>query len=911
MAFSAVLTGTARSCTLTSGSNSMVVSSATGLVVGATIQGTGVPTGSRIGSISGTTVTMVTATGAVSNATVGGAQNLIFSSVYGSTLTITMSGATDYATPQDIYNAGFGVMETGNAKREIFFPGGLTVYWGSIVAGAVFDFLNWTLEFGVGGRWQFEGAVILGELRGGYLVNGTQFMKTAGPTFYSNSWNNGGAGGSNMWTGTATGTMTGKFRMHNVRFVEYAGSNASFYFAAGRMEMVVENMILDHQGDSAGANASIGAAYGTLKNTYIVKANAGISATNGTNFATFDGIYYVGNYQSSPNHKFSMPDGFTLDGYQPQVTSSQLLGGFNSSTLEIYSNINLSTAGWGLNDLKTKYQRYGGPITLKFPRTVAFEFNDSTAANLTGVTLYIKSGSTSIVNAVQAGDYSAATQGLNLVWTTSINSYRVCDSFVDTISQVAQIRKYGYIEQSTSYSLNLAAYSQPFFMLSDTYVSSISEATAAAITTAGINWSTKTITPTADLSYDQINARIAYELAQTANSAQADPRSLTGANLTLTSGWTLVVNTGRTISAGTAITYIYVPTVTLVGTGKITGVYASTAGTSTTFQFQSVAVGSSLVIYDASGTTKYFQQEVTSSGDYSYYIAPGVTGTYTWAIEKYGTKRETGSFAANAGGLLFYVPAYAEDVGITQATKATVAAYTALETNSKVYDYVAYKRLSEAFIKIGQITTRSGTSIEWISGYNVKVKSTNASVFSLTGTTFYIKSSSLAGDTKYTTNILVPPATMTADTTEVITTEIEDGNGDSSITIEASGISTFEIWKITDATSPDDYATGTLMATVGIGKWRFLHADGYKFVVRDTTTNYRVVVEAEKGIYMAELFFGAAVQLAQAAEVTEINNKVDVMQIDLEAIKGDSFVKNKHSLVQIKKKAALAAALSA
>lgn len=126
-----------------------------------------------------------------------------------------------------------------------------------------------------------------------------------------------------------------------------------------------------------------------------------------------------------------------------------------------------------------------------------------------------------------------------------------------------------------------------------------------------------------------------------------------------------------------------------------------------------------------------------------------------------------------------------------------------------------------------------------------------------------------------------------------------------------AGESTFEIWKITDATSPDDYATGTLMATVGIGKWRFLHADGYKFVVRDTTTNYRVVVEAEKGIYMAELFFGAAVQLAQAAEVTEINNKVDVIAIDLDAIKGTGFVKDKHSLTNIKKKAALAAALSA
>jgi hypothetical protein len=74
------------------------------------------------------------------------------------------------------------------------------------------------------------------------------------------------------------------------------------------------------------------------------------------------------------------------------------------------------------------------------------------------------------------------------------------------------------------------------------------------------------------------------------------------------------------------------------------------------------------------------------------------------------------------------------------------------------------------------------------------------------------------------------------------------------------------------------------MATVGIGTWRFLSADGYKFVIRDQTTNYRVVVEAEKGSYTAELFFGAAVQLAQAAEVTQINTKVDILQNAVDAL---------------------------
>lgn len=909
MAVSIVMTGTGRSCTLTSGSNSMVVSSATGLVVGATIQGTGIPTGSRIRSISGTTVLMETGTGADSNATVSGAQSLIFSSVWGSILTISMSASGDTSNMDAIYNAGFGVKQRGLAAREIYFPGALGVEWKNIVAGAIFDFQNWTVECGPRGYWAWEQSSIFGELRGGYLVNGTQFIKAAGPTFISNDFKNSTAGGSNMFTGTATGTVTGTFRMNNLRVVATNSGNRCPFFVTGRMNCIVDNMILDYQGDS-GPNASFGAAFGALNNTTIVKANSGISNPNLGNYATINGLSYAGLYTDSPNHKFSIPNNYVLEGYAPQVLSTQLLAGFSDNTTETYANIELTSAGWGLNDLKTKYQRYGGPNTINFPRRVSLEFNDSTGSNLTGVTLYISSGATSLINAVQAGDYSANTQALVLGWTSSIASYRAPNTITDTISQTAQIRKYGYIQQSTSYSLNLASYSQPFFMLADASLSGYSEATAAAITTAGINWSTKTITPTADLTYDQINARIAYELAQTTNSAQADPRTIVGSNLTLATGWTLVVNTGRTISEGTNITYMYAPTVTLNGTGKITALYASSAGSSTTFRFSGIQVGSSIVVYDASDVTKYFQGSVSSAGDYNYYIPPGTTGTYYWAIEKYGKQRESGSFAANTGGLLFYAPLYVEDVGITQTTQATVAAYTTLETNSKLYDYIAYFRLSEQGIKLGQIATRSGTSIEFGS-YSGIVKSTHTSVLSITGSTITIKANGLAGDTKFSTIIATPPATWTAFSTEVITTEIEDGNGDSSLTISAASVSTFEIWKITDATSADDYNTGTLVATVGIGKYRFLHADGYKFVVRDTVTNYRVVVEAEKGTYAAELFFGAAVQLAQAAEVSQINTKVDIMAIDLDAIKGTGFTKNKHSLTNIRKKAALAAALSA
>ncbi len=917
MAVTLTMTGTSQTISATNGSPNITFTAgvANNWVVGATIQGTGWATGTKIVSITGTPAT---ATAAVlsNNFTGTTGSTTVIASSNNATVIFELGASGDTATPQSIIDRGLGLLDDFKTI-QIF---GRTYIQLRIAQGAIYDDTQWTYLFGFWSYLQVN-ETYTGIWRSGFVPVGDKLIKAKGASLRFLQAR-AVQGGTSIFTnsGAPAGFPTNKLKLQWNDFVVKSSSGSNYSMSPTAFYAEFDNCgdIIFDSFDDTGANASFAGSYGSIEKLSMGRIIGGISTgfdtTKVTNIGKIEWfpIPTFNTTGTNPDIKIGTPNNVPVSGFAPifhQSNAALEFIGVNSTNTEILDDYILPTD----YPLITNSRNYN-TNTRTYRRTVTFQLNDAAATDLTGMTVYIKSGANDLVNAVQAGDFSAKLNTVFVSWvgrSPSSGSYIPPVSSTDTRVQTAQFRKYGYQQQSVTYDLTNAAYSQPVFMLTEAALSSISEATAAAITTAGINWSTKTITPTADLTYDQINARIAYELAQTTNSAQADPRTIVGSNLTLATGWTLVVNTGRTISAGTAITYMYVPTVTLVGTGKITGVYASTAGTSTTFQFQGVTVGTSLVIYDASGVTKYFQQEVTTAGTYSYYIPPGVTGTYYWAIEKYGTKRESGSFAANTGGLLFYVPAYAEDVGITQATKATVAAYTALETNSKVYDYVAYKRLSEAFIKIGQITTRSGTSIEWITGYDVKIKATNASVFSLTGTTFYIKSSSLAGDTKYTTNILVPPATMTADTTEVITTEIEDGNGDSSITVEASSVSTFEVWKITDATDPDDYATGTLVDTIGIGKWRFLHADGYKFVIRDTTTNYRVVVEAEKGIYMAQLFFGAAVQLAQAAEVTQINTKVDVMQIDLEAIKGTGFVKDKHSLTNIKKKAALAAALSA
>jgi hypothetical protein len=398
----------------------------------------------------------------------------------------------------------------------------------------------------------------------------------------------------------------------------------------------------------------------------------------------------------------------------------------------------------------------------------------------------------------------------------------------------------------------------------------------------------KVVTVTANSTYDDVYDALKAHKA-TANAVNLATPTLdnlivtpNGTELTAYATWTLVVNTGVTLASGTKFDFIEFDTITLNGTGQITGVYASSAGTSTVWRFENISVGSSIIIYDASSVTKYFQQEVTSAGDYEYYIAPGTTGTYSWAIERYGFQRQSGSFAANTGGLLFYEPIYVEDVGITQTVKATVAAYTAIDNLDKFYDFTAYRRLSEDFIKLGQIATRSGTAVE-IGNRNLTVNASASVMESITGLTITIKSGVLAPGSKYSTIIATPPRLVTAATTEVITAAIEDGAGDSSVTIQG-GSGNFTLWKLANATPEADYATGTDLGNVGNVTFRFLNDPGFKIVIVDNVTGYRITCPMDKGVYVRGLFFGDQVQLAQSAEVTQINTKVDILTNNVAAL---------------------------
>jgi hypothetical protein len=873
MAFVATLTGTARNVTATLGSPNVTITNTSGFVVGATVVGMAWPAGTKIVSF----VTNTSAVFSTNYPSASGTGTCIFSSVYGSTLTIQATASGDAPTWQNVFNAGFGLLQ---GSRSLFHPGALTIVFGSIVAGARFDHQDWTVEIGTGGRMLFDSGLLAGEQRGGYFQAGALLIKCDGPTFVFNNWNNATPGGSSLFQNTGgLLTMGGLFRMHNPRFVARTGNNMCPAFVSVRDNMLVENIIMDYEGD-AGPNASIGCGYGTILNPKIIKANSGITRSNTTSSGTISGLYYLGLFTDNPSAKFSIPDGSIMDGYTPQITSSQNFGGFQANSTETYSNIDLSSAGFGLSNIPARYLRFGGPNEIRFPRTVSFEFNDSTGENLTDVTLYIRSGSTSLINEVQAGDYSALSQGIVLNWTGT-GGYRVANTTINTISQVAQVRKYGFIQQSTSYSINLAPYSQPFFMLPEDALNGISEATAAAITTAGINWTTKTITPTANLTYDQINARIAWELAQTTNSAQADPRTILGDKVSLATGWSLIINNGIVITTGVNITQWFTPTITLNGTGQITAVYQDSAGTSTVLELNPPSDDYSLCIFRADGTTKYFASDV-NAGSYYVYFAPNEAGTYFLAAEKYGQRRTEDTLVLN-GGNVWYNITDQEDVGITDDF-ATASAYTTLSTTSEIYDATAVFRLSEAGIKLGQLVARDGLYLDF-GNYNVKIKDDASAIIAVASGTITYKSIVVNSSAKYNAMKATPPKTITPTDTEIINVLIEDANGDSQVSILGGDNLGYELWKVTTATATDDYATGTLLTTLATNAapYRFIGISGFDIVGRDVSSGVRRRSSMLKGSYTQAFYVGDQIQLAtNAPQLIENNEKLDELILKVE-----------------------------
>lgn len=96
--------------------------------------------------------------------------------------------------------------------------------------------------------------------------------------------------------------------------------------------------------------------------------------------------------------------------------------------------------------------------------------------------------------------------------------------------------------------------------------------------------------------------------------------------------------------------------------------------------------------------------------------------------------------------------AQAVDVLITESDKATVDAYTEIDTSAKFYDKASSYLEDNLGTYLDFIVTRSGNLID-AGSYNVTIDATAASAFDLTGNTITIKASTFTGDITTTGSI--------------------------------------------------------------------------------------------------------------------------------------------------------------
>jgi hypothetical protein len=455
--------------------------------------------------------------------------------------------------------------------------------------------------------------------------------------------------------------------------------------------------------------------------------------------------------------------------------------------------------------------------------------------------------------------------------------------------------RYGYDKQYATVNLAGNNDATPTYVHTSLPTSDKVIATAQAITGVAFNFATKVMTITGNLTYQQIYDAYQYALNISANLFQAD-NCLTINSTSNYVGWTINVATGVTVSQGSGnFTKLQAQTITLTGTAQITGVYQDSTGTSTVLELSGFDAGSAVYVEDNNEVQKFYS--ASASGTVTVYIPPTGTGSWYYAVEKYGNQRQS-DFFTFSGGLKSIVVKALPDLGLTQTNVATVSAYTALENPDKIYDYVAYLRLSVPHIGYGQITFKDGTSLYLEnSSMVVNQSASNVASYNYTTKVLTVKSLTLVEGFTYNRIVTTPPATITANSTEIISIFIEDANGDSLIRING-GLAPFNIFKFPIATT--DFPVGltpdtrmdvaNFVESTNERNYRFIADPDYNYFIFSPSgrsdSNIPVNFEGQtdweillKGTYSAPLYKGDEIIIKEAPEITQINQKVDILTL--------------------------------
>jgi len=195
------------------------------------------------------------------------------------------------------------------------------------------------------------------------------------------------------------------------------------------------------------------------------------------------------------------------------------------------------------------------------------------------------------------------------------------------------------------------------------------------------------------------------------NVAQATPTNLTGVSIggnltyntasspTITLTDTTITGTVSNSGAGTVTISTNNTTIGTVGTRIVTRPV-------TALTLNGLTAGSQVYVENGSGTQVAY---VASSGTSYTLDTTGQTGIWVWKVTRYGFTAQTGTHSPAVASTTVLVILSADSF-ITQANKATVAAYEFLPNMDKLYDYAAYHETLEIGIPYARIITKAGTN---------------------------------------------------------------------------------------------------------------------------------------------------------------------------------------------------------
>ncbi len=541
------MTGTSQTISATNGSPNITFASgvATNWVVGATIQGTGWATGTKIVSITGTPATS-TAAVLSNNFTGTTGSTTVIASSNNATAVLSLSASGDTASPQNIISLGLGAL-IAPKTIQIY---GRTFIELQIAQGATYDDTEWTYLLGLYSYIQAN-ETYTGTWRSGFVLVGSSYVKAKGATImYQQA--RAVAGGTSCFknSGIPAGFPANKFKAH-WNDVAWIGLNGTNYAMSPQMFYgewyQCGDIVYDGYGDG-GANGSFAGSYGSIEKLSMLKYIGGINVGyDTTQIATVGKIEWFciptfSTNGTNPDIKLGTPNNVPVSGFAPifhnTAAPEQEFIGVNSTATEIIDDYILPTN----YPLITNSRNYN-TNTRTYRRTVSLTFKDSaTASALTGVTAYITSGANVLANAVQAGDFSQKLNTVFVSWagrSPASGSYIAPLTSTDTQVQAAQIRKNGYVAQSFSYNLTNAAYSREIALIADPAYGSVTPAQAAALTGIALDYTNDVVTGSASRNLDQVYAFGQYSQALPANSAQADFQSSPGGVYRLTAPWKL------------------------------------------------------------------------------------------------------------------------------------------------------------------------------------------------------------------------------------------------------------------------------------------------------------------------------------------------------------------------------------